>query len=73
MCVTVSYGQEWLCHEGERWRQQNAGASHVCGRRAYGAGLGNDLVRDGFFGAQSGVGADLQLGEFFFAGWVALA
>src|SRR5271156_3943729 len=30
-------------------------------------------MRDGFFRAQAGVGAHLQLGEFFFARWVALA
>jgi hypothetical protein len=36
-------------------------------------GIGNGLVRDGFFCSQTGVGADLQLCEFFFAGWVALA
>src|SRR5271163_3829685 len=32
---------------------------------------GTGLVRDGFFSAQAGVGADLQLGEFFFACQVA--
>src|SRR5580704_261361 len=34
---------------------------------------GDRLVRDSFFRAQAGVGANLQFGEFFFAGWVALA
>ncbi len=28
------------------------------------------LMRDGFFPAPSGIGANLQFGEFFFAGWV---
>ena len=34
---------------------------------------GNGLMCDGFFRAQAGISANLQLGKFFLAGWVALA
>jgi hypothetical protein len=51
----------------------NSGKKEVGGpeSRRYGNSLGDGLVRDGFFRAQAGVGADLELGEFFFSGWVA--
>ena len=53
--------------------ERDAGGSRAPWSRPGGHGLGGGLVRDGFFRAQAGVGADLQLGEFFFAGWVAFA
>jgi hypothetical protein len=61
-------------HNAARGAGHNEGVARVrMGEQRKKVGIGNGLVRDGFFCSQTGVGADLQLCEFFFAGWVALA
>src|ERR1700691_27749 len=54
-------------------RKTMAGAREKCARltRTANSVAVPRLVRDGFFCAQAGVGADLQLGEFVFAGGIA--
>ncbi len=51
----------------------NAGRRSNAGQRITAAAepAEGSLVGDGFFGTQAGVGADLEFGEFFFAGGVA--
>src|SRR5580658_1910923 len=60
-------GLNHRCRGGSQTRPRPALSLLSWHRRA------DRLVRDGFFSAQASVSADLQLAEFFFAGWVALA
>src|SRR5277367_3713427 len=70
LCATADHRKiKNLCRDepracGTRSRPAGASSSWRC--------RGDGLVRHGFFRAQAGVGADLQFGEFIFAGGIAL-